>query len=506
MADKILLCISATQAVVAHTRGHGVVRCGIFPSDEAGLAAFDDFLSTTGSAPVYLAADTVEEDYRFETLPHATGADRNGLLARKLKQYYRNTPYVASLFRGRTGEKRRDDRYLFAALTNPSLIDPWLAAVTRRRLPVAGLYLVSMLTEALIRKLGYDRSRVLVVAPHGAGLRLTFYKDGEFCVSRLSRSGAGSDGTHTLAAYASEIASTRAYLATLHLDATDDPLTLLFLDSDDRLLPAVEHVAAEIANVQCVHIDRDRLIRQVPMAPDHLDVALETVYLKLMAERAPDANLAPPAITADHRRFQRRNALYAASALLGLAGMVWSGYNLWQARDLAQQTADDAKRTATAQARYRDITREFPAAPTTSANLVQAVEMYQKISKTVRSPQPFMRVVARAIQPHPEVYLQEIRWNATAANTEAPGAAHAGQSGAVTGEIRPFHGDYRSATDVINGIAKRLGGDPAVAQARVLKYPLNVNPALGLSGNTKDASAHAGVAEFTITLTLKPDA
>ncbi len=108
MADKILLCISATQAVVVQTRGHGsgIVRCEIFQPDEAGLAAFDDFLSSAPAALVYLCADTVEEDYRFETLPHATGADRAAMLDRKLKQYYRNTPYAAAIFRGPRRNRR----------------------------------------------------------------------------------------------------------------------------------------------------------------------------------------------------------------------------------------------------------------------------------------------------------------------------------------------------------------------------------------------------------------
>ena len=523
MADKILLCISATQAVVVQTRGHGsgIVRCEIFQPDEAGLAAFDDFLSSAPAALVYLCADTVEEDYRFETLPHATGADRAAMLDRKLKQYYRNTPYAAAIFRGRIGDKRRDDRYLLAALTNPGLIDPWLGVVTRLGLPVAGIYLVSMLTAALVRKLGETLSRVLVVAPHGAGLRLTFYKDGEFCVSRLSRGGAGGSIGDTASGFAAEISSTRHYLSSLHLDAVDDPLTVLILDHDDSLAPVVAQLDAENANLECVRIDRATLIRQLPMTPDHFDLALETAYLKLLAEQAPETNLAPASITSGHRQFQRRKAVYAASAALGLAGMVWAGYNVWFAYDLGQQTAFDAKRTASAQTQYQEITREFPAAPTTSENLSNAVEIYKKVTKTVRSPHPFMQIVSRAIEASPDVFLQEMTWTygtetvnadagasppqpAAPAITGAPVALK--QSGAVVGEIRPFQGDYRAAIDSINRVAKRLASDPAVADVRVVKYPLNVSPGLALSGNTKDAAEHAGVADFKIILTLKPDA
>src|SRR5258705_3866801 len=189
------------------------------------------------------------------------------MLERKLKQYYRNSPYVAALARGRVGDKRRDDRYLFAALTNPLLIEPWLALIKRHGLPVAGIYLVSMLTAALIHKPGNDLSVVLVVAPHEAGLRLTFYKDGEFCVSRLSR---GNTVANTARAFASEISNTRQYLSSLQLDSVDDPLTVLFLDRDDSLGTVIEQIAADGSTLQCVRIDRETLIRQLRMAPEHL--------------------------------------------------------------------------------------------------------------------------------------------------------------------------------------------------------------------------------------------
>ena len=531
MADKILLCISATQAIVAQSRGRGLVHCEIYQADEEGLAAFGACLASLPRALVYFAADAVEEDYRHETLPHATGADRGGMLERKLKQYYRNTPYVAAIARGRAGEKRRDDRYLFAALTNPALIEPWLAVVSRHGLPVVGIHLLSMQTAALIRQLGYEGSRALVVAPHHAGLRLTYYKDGAFCASRLSRAGADTAiTTHATHAantataatlYATEISNTRAYLSSQQLDSMDDELPVLFLDHDDSLAAVVDHIAANNAGLQCVRIGRDTLLRQLPLAPEHLALALETAYLALMADKSADTNLAPASVTAEHRQFQRRNALYAASATLGLAALAWSGYNLWLAHDFNAQTAQAASLTLATQTQYREITREFPAAPTTSENLINAVEIYKKVEKNIRSPLPFMQIVSRAIEPSPDVFLQELHWvygtaaiNAGDAASPVPSAAAVPaapvaslkQSGYVTGEIRPFQGDYRSAIATIDALAKRLAGDAAVADVRVVKYPLNVNSGLALSGSTRDAAGQAGIADFKIQLTLKPGA
>src|SRR5689334_1621730 len=146
MPDKLLLCVSANQAVAAHWRGGRILKCMVFPNDESGIVEFGDFASSLGAAHTWLAADTVEEDYRFESLPHTSGSDRNEMLTRKLKQYYRNTPYVSATARGREATKRRDDRFLFSALTNPALIDPWLRTANTLELPVAGVCLVPDLT------------------------------------------------------------------------------------------------------------------------------------------------------------------------------------------------------------------------------------------------------------------------------------------------------------------------------------------------------------------------
>ena len=319
MANKILLCISPSQTVAAHWRGNGIVRCETFANDESGLESFPEFLKSTGNALAYIAADTVEEDYRFDTLPHATGADRTSLLDRKIRQYYRSTRFVSALSRGRGGDKRRDDRYLFSALTNPGLIDPWITAIAQHGSPVAGVYLVSMLTAALLPKLGITAPRVLIAAPHSSGLRLTFYKDGEFYSSRLTRP-VPKDPKDAAQMLFTELSNTRMYLSTLDLDSMDESLSVAFLDRDESLAGIAAQITADGHGLDCSTIDRATLTQRLRIDPRHLDTALETVYLHSMAASPPAANLAPATVTAGHRLLQRKHALYLASAAVGAAG------------------------------------------------------------------------------------------------------------------------------------------------------------------------------------------
>lgn len=518
MANKILLVISAAQVVAAHWQNGRLARCETLTQDEDGITALSGMLRSVGAASAYIAADTVEEDYRFETLPHAAGADRTAMLDRKIRHYYRGTRFVSTLFLGRTGDRRSDDRYLFSALTNPSLIEPWLAAIAAHGAPVAGVYLAPMLTAGVLSRLAITLPRVLIAAPHRSGLRLTFYKNGTFASSRLTRD-IPQDPADAARMLATELANTRLYLSTLRLDEIDDPLEVVFLDRNDRFGAIAREITAGDHGLQCRTIGRAALLQQFQVTPQQLSLALETLYLGVLAEDPLAANLAPPAVTAGYTLRQRKRALYAASAAVWLIGLTAAAYNLWQTYEVNQDAARAARNTALAQVQYREITRTFPATPTTSDNLIRAVDVYQKVVKLQRSPQPFMQIVSRALDAQPEVFLREINWHygsdrpeaaaagpATGNNAPAANLDSLRQSGTLLGEIRPFQGDFRAAITSINRVAERLARDPSVAEVKILKLPLNVNPDLALSGDTRDASDHVGTAEFRIQLMLKPNA
>ena len=65
--EKLLVCVSALQASVAHWRGGKITQLEQFAHDERGLADFRQFLTPHTNVPVFMMVDAVEEDYRFET-------------------------------------------------------------------------------------------------------------------------------------------------------------------------------------------------------------------------------------------------------------------------------------------------------------------------------------------------------------------------------------------------------------------------------------------------------
>ncbi len=524
MADKLLIGISAQGAIAAHWRGSGIAGCRVFAGNEGGYAAFKEYLASFTNVPVFLMVDAVEEDYRFETLPHAFGSERADMVGRKLRQHYRNTPYMTAWRVGRDSGKRRDDRYLFSALTNPELIGDWLRAVAARDLPVAGIYLLPMVSAALLEKLDVKAANLLIVAQHAGGLRLTFFRDRQFRLSRLTR-GDGSHAEDRARYFTEEISNTRLYLHALRTMTLDEPLTVLLLDRGDELIEAAASVARDNPSLACMRLGRGELIARFGLSGPLLDESPYIVYLHLLGHKAPQSNLAPAGVTAGYRRYQARRAIYAACGAFAFGAAVWTGANLYQMTALRGEAEDAARQTAQLSARYREITRQFPQAPASAENLKKAVEIAQKLREGARTPEWMMTLVSRALEESPTVVLKEFGWKYGATEIEAQGGGRAigaaaaqpavppspaaarlrRQSGLIEGEIRPFRGDYRGAIETINAFAARLAREPAVAEVRVVKLPLNVNPTLSLSGNTLDSPEQGGIADFRLLLVLKPN-
>ena len=518
MADTILICVSAVQVTAALCRRRQLVDCTTFQNDESGLAAFDEYLAPYAGLPAYLMVDVVEEDYRFEMLPHAFGADRRELVQRKLKQHYRNTPYVAAWLLGRDKSKRRDDRYLFSALTNPNLLAPWLQAVSVRGMAVAGIFLLPIVSATLFETLRIKGANLLLVSQQSGGLRLTFFRDGQFRLSRLTRGDGGRAGDRARF-ITDEISNTRVYLHALRTTRLDEQLTLLLLDRNDTLVEATRAIARDNPSLECMRLGRRELSSRLKIAESVLELSPEAIYLQLLAIRTPACNLAPSNVTIGFRRLQLRRAIYAAAGVLALAGAAWSGVNLWQAADAHAQKIEAARQTALLQAQYREATRQFPAAPTSARNLKRTVEIAQQLREGVRTPELFMRVVSAALESTPGIVISGLTWKygageadagtgtRRAAAAPAPPGVPPGrrQSGVIEGEIKPFRGDYRAAVATINAFAAQLARDPAVADARIVKLPLNVDPALTLAGNTLDNRELPGAADFKVLVVLKPN-
>ena len=146
---RILLFLSAESFQAYTWKNSDMAVAGSFSNDADGRTRFAAFLEQN-RRPTYLLVDIIEEDFHLEGVPHLIGSNRSALLERKFEQYYRSTPFRQATLLQRMSEGRRDDEFLFSALTNPQRISPWLDTLLARRTPLVGLYSIPIVSAPLL--------------------------------------------------------------------------------------------------------------------------------------------------------------------------------------------------------------------------------------------------------------------------------------------------------------------------------------------------------------------
>src|SRR5690606_36804608 len=103
---------------------------------------------------------------------------RREMVGRKLNQLYRNTPYRTAHFINRDPNKRKDDRFLFVALTQVEFLQPWINQIQANQSPLVGIYLLPMVSQHFVRRMKLMSPHLLLSERLSSGLRQTYLHNG----------------------------------------------------------------------------------------------------------------------------------------------------------------------------------------------------------------------------------------------------------------------------------------------------------------------------------------
>lgn len=515
MANHFLY-LTNTRAVSMTTRGKRIVARREFAASGAGATEFERYLAAMAAIPMHLFTDLTEEDFRLDTVPHVGSRDREAILNRKLAQIYRNTPYRHALLQGRESEGRRDDRVMYTAVTNPEVLRPWLDAIERHQVPLAGIHSAAVFSAILLEELDLVFPHTLLVTfTPGEAMRQTYFRDREIKFSRLTP--VDLEAGQTLGTMiAEETTRTWQYLDSLRHFAPDDRLEVcIIVHSNDRA--AVQPELRDFAQIQYRVLDIEQVSAKLGLKSPPLGSTNEEVLVHLFLIRPAENHFA----SSELRRWGtlRRARILINQLAVGVlvASLAWGGYNLARVFQSSEADQPVAQQLKGLNREYQEITRALPSFGVGGSTMRDAVTFYNGSIRTFPAINDFVRPLSGVLQSHPLIRLTGLTWQATddpkavpplpqtptrnapsvksipkpgEAVPVAPGADDRGnppfaggryEVALVEATVRVPNHDFRGALDQVERLAADIGRLPGF-RADVLESPLDVRSTLQIQG------------------------
>jgi hypothetical protein len=505
------LYLTNSRLVSIATRGKRIAMRREFAATGTGAAEFERHLATLAGVPVHLLTDLAEEDFRLDTVPHVGGRDREAIVARKLAQIFRNTPFRHAVVQGRESEGRRDDRVLYTAVTNPEVLRPWLDAIERQQAPLAGIYSAAVFSSVMLEELDllFPHTLLVTFTPGGA-MRQTYFRDREIKFSRLTPIDP-EEGQSLGTLISEETTRTWQYLDSLRHFGEDDRLEVcVMLHAGDRAI--VQPSLRDFAQIQHHILDMGQVAAKLGLKPAPLGSTAEEVFVHLFLLRPAANHFATP----EMRRFdtlrRARAALVRLSAAAIAGSLGWAGWNLSQAMESVDRDQRVTQQVQVLNTQYDEITRSLPSFGVGGSTMRDAVAFYNASIRAFPHVTDFAVALSEVVGRHPEVRLAQFAWIATDDESAMPAMARAapgeatpvksiGKSDAakppdprsatfstgryevalLEGTVRVPINDFRAALDAVERLATELGRIPGT-RADVVQSPLDLSSSAQIEG------------------------
>ncbi len=515
------------------SRGGSLASRREFPATDEGFAAFEAYLPDVAAHAVRFFTDLAEEDFRADTVPHVGAKDRDTMLARKLGQIYRNAPYRHALLQGRETTGRRDDRVLYAAITSAEVVKPWLDAIERREIPLAGMHSAALLGARLLDVADVRQPHVLLVhLSPGEALRQTYFRDRELRLTRLTHVDL-QEGQTLGALLADETTRTWQYLDNLRSFAAADRLHVVIL-AHPRDHGAIHPALQGFDQLGYQLLDSDQVAAKIGLKPPPRTSSAEEILLHLF-ERKPAENHFASSEMRRHWTFREaRKAVSTVAAGVLALGLIVGGMTLFT----IMRTADGDQRTArevmNLNREYDQLSRSLPSSGMGGTAMRDAVTFHSRFIQNFPSIGGFVVPLSAALEAHPAVRLNQLAWQATdnpnatpaltpqlarvpppvksiarggevAARTSAPDEATPSftrgrfEVALLEAVVNVPQHDFRSALGEVEGLVadiRKLKG----YDAQVIESPLDVRPSLALQGRNVEREPGSMEARFVVRI------
>ncbi len=477
MAAKRILLADGTGLTAHYWRAGRVKFEAEFSNEPAGLEALANYVKKNHSSLFYLLADIAEEGFQLEDLPYVQGGDRNALLQRRLSQYFYNTPLSLAISLGRAKEGRRDEKILFAALTRPEALAPWLDTLRESEAILAGVYSVPLvLAQFGSQFLGANGPVLLLTLTHG-GVRQTFFDEGKLHFSRLSQLATRSiDEIGRVCA--SDSAKIFQYLVAQRQIPRGSSLRTVILAEAGQTRTLQDHCQSS-PEIHFEYVDLGATAKKLRLKDDVEDSSADRLLIHCLANNAPSQQFAAANETRFHRLWKIRSALNSLAWIILGACLLFAGKTGLRVAELKDQTELTRLATAEDTRRYDAILNALPKISITPDDLRTLTGRYETLQKRIPALEPMLAHLGQALNENPRIELGRLSWRMA----DTPDAAAGGRPAApgapawVVVEIEAqlplvLVSDQRAQLALIDHFAARLR-DPKT-DVRILSRPFDI--------------------------------
>lgn len=415
MASPYILYLNPAGLTAFIVGRSGVELHQHFALDD-GLPRFEAFLAGLAAGTrISLLADLPDEAHHLETLPFVRGRDRRPMLARRQDHLFGDTPFRSHLSLGREPTGRRDERILFAALTRPGAIQPWLQRILHSPCILTQVVSASFLSQALAAPLHSGTAPFLLAHTTPAGLRVSCFEHGQLRFSRLTAS-QGAHASPDPGFVRDEIRRSFDYLLSQRVVPRDRSTRVLLLSPHEvpAPLPATATAASAGLDLQPMHLKQAALALKLQYDASHTDSL--PLLLQALAAQPRLPQFAPAEALSGHRQQQIGRIAGVLAGALFLACLGYTGLNLLAAREQRSLAEASLREAALQQTRLEDVIAATPATPLPLERLNQTLNQVHALATSNTGPEPALRQLTAVLASAPGFKLQELEWTAAPQN------------------------------------------------------------------------------------------
>jgi len=499
------------QRLTAHAWQRGKLAAeGVFEMRSEEFTRFTDYLRAHRNSQFQMLANVAEEGHQLETIPFLQGADRKALIARRLGQHFSGSPLATAVSLGYEKGKRKNEKLLLSALTNPVHFQPWLKCLQEADASLAGIYTVAQLGGTLLTKLVNPEPRALLLTFQDRSIRESYLVDGQPLFSRMAPL-FDSSIAGVASRFASEAVKLQQYLVTQRLVGRNDSLPVYVLAHPQAIL-AVRQACSDVPSLAFEIVDNHQAAHRIGLKSLPDDSSSELLFLHLLATNAPRQQFAGEALRHDFHISQIRYGLLGLGAATLIGGLLFAAIQVYDAYSMRQEAQILALSEADLNWRYQEISATFPQLGIDNETLRRITDRQTELSKKQRLPDDAYRLVSRAMNEAPNIHLEALDWslgdNMQGTGAPLPGKAVTLPDGKVEtitlrGTIRlgPT-ATARQTLATFENFVEILRGDRD-SDVTVLQQPFEIESGRALRGGDIENES-AQPRQFTIQVVRKP--